>query len=119
VRPIRPFANARGKAMADRFATRERGAAHHRDSGQDAQGGSSATQTALLFGGIALAVAVLAAPMLQAGANYYAQNRAFGIDRVMTGGVAKTERVTVRRSVLDGGSQGICDPAKGKSCPSR
>lgn len=81
--------------------------------------GSATVQTALLFGGIALAVAVLAAPMLQGAAGYYAQNRAFGIDRVMTGGVAKGERVTIRKSVLSGEAQVICDAASAKSCVSR
>jgi hypothetical protein len=81
--------------------------------------GTATVQTALLFGGIALAAAVLAAPLLQGAAGYYAQNRAFGIDRVMTGGIAKGERVTIRKSVLSGEAQVICDAANAKSCVSR
>jgi hypothetical protein len=65
------------------------------------EGGGASLQAAMLFGAIGMAMAVLVAPMLQGAVDYYADNRALGIDRVMTGGIAKGDRKTVRKSVLD------------------
>ena len=66
----------------------------------DRHGGAS-VQTALLFGAVAIALSVLTAPFLEEAADTYAENRALGIDRVMTGSVKKSRRYTIRRSVLD------------------
>lgn len=56
---------------------------------------------ALFFGAVAVATALIATPFLDRAAVQYAENRAFGIDRVMTGSVDQPRRYTVRRSVLD------------------
>lgn len=64
-------------------------------------GGNITVQSALLFGAIALSLSVLAAPLLNNAANRYAENRALGIDRVMTGSIEKSKTYTVRKSVLD------------------
>ncbi len=61
-------------------------------------------QTALLFGAVAMALSVLVAPQLKNAADIYAQNRALGIDRVMTGSIPRDEKAktyTIRKSVLD------------------
>lgn len=63
--------------------------------------GNITVQSALLFGAIALSLSVLAAPLLNDAANRYAENRALGIDRVMTGSIEKSKTYTVRKSVLD------------------
>lgn len=65
------------------------------------QRGNVTVQSALLFGAIALSLSVLAAPHLKQAADTYAENRALGIDRVMTGSVEKPKTYTVRKSVLD------------------
>ena len=77
------------------------------------------TQMAFLVAGVSLAVAVLAAPVLQGAVAGYAQNRALGIDRVMTGSVSDGKRVTVRRSVLSENPTVICASGSRQSCPSR
>lgn len=69
----------------------------------DTHGGAT-LQTALLFGAVAMALSVLIAPQLKNAADIYAQNKALGIDRVMTGSVEKpddTKTYTIRKSVLD------------------
>lgn len=73
----------------------------HPGSFQQDRCGSTSVQTALWFGAIAMAVSVLAAPKLHDAVDLYAENRAFGIDRVMTGSVKQTKQYTVRKSVLD------------------
>lgn len=77
--------------------------------------GSSSVQSAMLFGAVAMALAVLGAPFLQGAAQYYAQNRALGIDRVMTGSVEKGS-YTVRRSVLSETPVTICDSRNAAAC---
>lgn len=67
---------------------------------KDTSGGAT-LQTAMLFGAVALALSVLAAPQLKSAADTYAENRALGIDRVMTGSVQKAKEYTIRKSVLD------------------
>jgi len=57
-------------------------------------------KTVLLFSSVALALSVLAAPVLQQASEKYAQNKAFGIDHVLTGSVKKSNRYVVRKSVL-------------------
>lgn len=63
--------------------------------------GNITVQSALLFGAVALSLSVLAAPLLNDAADRYAENRALGIDRVMTGSIEKSKTYTVRKSVLD------------------
>jgi hypothetical protein len=77
------------------------------------------TQTALLFAGVSLAVAVLAAPMLQRAVDGYAQYRALGVDRVLTGSVSGGPRLTIRRSVLEEKPTVICGAGSRQVCPSR
>lgn len=77
------------------------------------------TQTALLFAGISLAVAVLAAPLLQGAVERYAQYRALGVDRVLTGSVSSGPRLTIRRSVLQEKPTVICGAGSRQVCPSQ
>ena len=63
--------------------------------------GNITVQSALLVGAVALSLSVLAAPLLNDAADRYAENRALGIDRVMTGSIEKSKTYTVRKSVLD------------------
>jgi hypothetical protein len=65
------------------------------------ESGGAAVQSALLFGAIAMALSVLIAPQLKNVADTYAENRALGIDRVITGSIEKPKRYTIRKSVLD------------------
>jgi hypothetical protein len=81
--------------------------------------GMADPQTALLIAGISLAVAVLAAPMLQGAADSYAQNRGFGIDRVLTGAVGTSHRVTVRQSVLSENPTVLCSSGSAQLCAKR
>ena len=76
----------------------------------------ASVQAALLFGAVAMALAVLAAPMLQSATAFYAENRAFGIDRVMTGSIEKGKRHTVRHSVLDAKPGHACVDKSTASC---
>jgi len=63
--------------------------------------GGATLQSAMLFGAVAMALSVLAAPQLKSAADSYAENKAFGIDRVMTGSIKPAKQYTVRKSVLD------------------
>jgi len=63
--------------------------------------GNITVQSALLFGAVALSLSVLAAPLLNEAANRHAENRALGIDRVVTGSIEKSRTYTIRKSVLD------------------
>ena len=63
--------------------------------------GGATLQSALLFGAVAMALAVLVTPQLQQAADIYAENKALGIDRVITGSVEKKRTYTIRKSVLD------------------
>lgn len=65
------------------------------------QNGSSTVQVALMFGAVAMALSVLAAPQLQNAVEIYAENKALGIDRVITGSINSSREYTVRKSVLD------------------
>lgn len=75
-------------------------AGHIKSMLADSHGGAT-MQTAMLFGAIALALTVLVTPQLKSAADTYAENRALGIDHVMTGSIKKTKTYTVRKSVLD------------------
>lgn len=63
--------------------------------------GGTTVQTAMLFGAIALALSVLIAPQLQGAVDTYAENRALGIDHVITGSLKPSKKYTIRKSVLD------------------
>ncbi len=63
--------------------------------------GGATLQAALLFGGVAMALSVLIAPQLKSAVDTYAENRALGIDKVITGSIKPTRQITVRKSVLD------------------
>lgn len=94
---------------------------HQKSSGRATRfsnhaGGGASVQAALLFGAVAMALAVLAAPMLQSATAFYAENRAFGIDRVMTGSIEKGKRHTVRHSVLDAKPGHACADKSTASC---
>ena len=75
-----------------------------------------AMRFALVFGAIALGAAVLTAPLMQNAADLYAENRGFGIDRVLTGSIDKPERYTVRKSVLTQRTERICGVGNVYSC---
>ena len=77
------------------------------------------TQTALLIAGVSLAVAVLAAPVLQGAVDSYAQYRTLGIDRVLTGSVGDNRRLTIRNSVLTQTPVVLCDTKSRQSCVNR
>lgn len=62
--------------------------------------GQSVQWTAFL-GAVAIATALIVPPILDNAAKTYADNRAFGIDRVITGSVEESRRYTVRKSILD------------------
>ena len=63
--------------------------------------GQSTVQMAAFFGALAVVVALVGAPLLDKASKEYADNRAFGIDQVITGSIEKSKRYTVRKSVLD------------------
>ena len=65
------------------------------------QSGETSVQLAAFFGALAILVALIGTPYLDKAAKSYAENKAFGIDRVITGSVNKSKRYTVRKSVLD------------------
>lgn len=74
----------------------------------------------LLFGSIALALALIIAPAAKRGADYVATAHRPQLDTMTTGSISTSNRYTVRRSVLqrsdalpcvifsDGGSTGAC-----------
>ena len=63
--------------------------------------GESSIQLAAFFGALAVLVALVSTPFLDQASKSYAENKAFGIDQVVTGSVKKTKRYTIRKSVLD------------------
>jgi hypothetical protein len=73
----------------------------------DERGGAS-VQAAMLFGAIGVAMALLAAPLLQGAVERHASSGSFGLDTVTTGSIAQANRYVVRRSVLNGGEELIC-----------
>lgn len=81
--------------------------------------GNATVQTALLFGAVALGMAVLAAPMLQDAAHFYTENRALGIDKVITGAVGDpaTNKYRIRRSVMSDEAEFICNGRVSSNCP--
>ena len=63
--------------------------------------GNAAVRPALIFAAIAMAMAVLLTPQVERAADQFVENRAMGIDRVITGSTEKVRQYTIRRSVLD------------------
>ncbi|MFZ1815184.1 MAG: hypothetical protein WBO55_06615 [Rhizobiaceae bacterium] len=89
---------------------------HARGFSADKRGGAT-LQAALLFGAIGLGMAVLAAPLLQGAVDFYAENKALGIDRVITGAVgSEPNRYTIRKSVLSDKPQKICTGKDSGDC---
>ncbi len=78
--------------------------------------GDTPIRTTLWIGAVALGVAVLSAPLLDNASKTYAENRAFGIDRVLTGSIKNSKRYTVRRSVLQQGETRICGIGDTENC---
>ncbi len=78
-------------------------------------GNGHSVQMAVFLAGLALATALIAPPFLDKAAKTYADNRAFGIDTVITGSIEKAERRTIRRSVLDGDAE-VCTTSNGETC---
>lgn len=76
----------------------------------------SVLRLALLLGAIVLGVSVLVAPFLQNQAARYAGYGVAGIDRLVTGSVQKTERYTVRRSVLWAEPRTVCQSPDSSIC---
>lgn len=63
--------------------------------------GNITIKTGLMLGAIAMTLSVLTAPIIDNVSQTYADNTAFGIDRLMTGSIeAKKERYIIRKSVL-------------------
>ena len=61
-------------------------------------------QSALLFGGIGIAMALLLAPQLRDASERYAVDQSMGIDRTMTGSIGRDvegKHYVIRKSVLD------------------
>lgn len=81
-----------------------------RSSAWDAQAtGFSVLRVALLFGSIAIAIALLAVPLLQSGINETAMAvRGAGVDTMSTGSVRDSNRYIVRRSVLQPTPDSVC-----------
>ncbi|EAB6717996.1 hypothetical protein DUP91_27110 [Salmonella enterica subsp. enterica] len=61
----------------------------------------------ILFGVMAVAIAMLIAPLAQDGANRVSFNGA-GVDTMSTGSIRQTDRYTVRRSVLQPHVNSVC-----------
>ena len=63
--------------------------------------GNITIKTGLMLGAIAMTLSVLTAPIIDNVSQTYADNTAFGIDRLMTGSIEpKKERYIIRKSVL-------------------
>jgi len=73
----------------------------------DESGGAS-MQAAMLFGAIGVAMALLAAPLLQGAVERQASIRNLSLDKVTTGSIAPASRYIIRRSVLNDGGELIC-----------
>jgi Flp pilus assembly pilin Flp len=71
----------------------------------DDSGGAS-VQVALMFGAAGIAMALLAAPLVQGVAERHAATT--GVDTMATGSIQPAKRYTIRRSVLHGGEETLC-----------
>lgn len=74
------------------------------------EAGMGALRVALLFGSAAIALALIVAPMAEkeTRAVVARANAPFGIDNASTGSIARTQRYTVRRSVLQASPGDVC-----------
>jgi hypothetical protein len=81
-----------------------------RSSAWDAEAaGFSLLRVTLLFGSIAVAIAMLVTPLLQNGIRQTSiDGRAAGIDMMATGSVRSGNRYTIRRSVLQPSPDAVC-----------
>lgn len=81
-----------------------------RASAWDAQEtGFSLLRVTLLFGSIAIAIAMLVVPLLQNGIRQTSLNgNAAGLDTMSTGSVRNGARYTIRRSVLQSAPDAVC-----------
>jgi len=75
------------------------------------QHGGASVQAAMLFGAVGVAMALLAAPLLQGAVERHASGGGFGIDTATTGSIAPANRYVIRRSVLNNGEELICTDA--------
>ncbi len=80
------------------------------------QRGDGPIQMTLLVGGVALAVSVLAAPLLDSASKRFASSGAYGVDQILTGSINKKRRYTVRKSVLEPGEIRICQDGSYGQC---
>ena len=78
--------------------------------------GDGPVQMTLLVGGVALAVAVLSAPLLDRASKQFASARSQGVDQILTGSIGTSKRYTVRRSVLEPGEVRICRDGATSNC---
>ncbi len=65
------------------------------------QSAGHSLQFAIFLSAMAVVLALVGVPLLDKAAEEYADNKSFGIDRVITSSVEKLERTTIRKSVLD------------------
>lgn len=63
--------------------------------------GETSVQLATFFGALAILIALVSAPLLDEASRTFAENQSYGIDRTVTGSIERSNRYTVRRSVLD------------------
>lgn len=70
--------------------------------------GIGALRIALLFGSVAVALALLIVPMLHRGTGLFANGSAAGIDVMSTSSVSAGKTYTIRRSVLQDSPNSIC-----------
>lgn len=82
--------------------------------------GEFAMQSALMFGALAVAGALLAAPLLDKASKEFAYYQPLGIDPITTAstgsGNSKPKKYVVRRSVLNGNEIVRCKSSVGASC---
>ena len=71
---------------------------------------SSAMRTALLFGSVAVALALILTPIIDRGAGSVMANHAVSteLDRIATGSVNDAKTYTIRRSVLQSSPESVC-----------
>ena len=78
--------------------------------------GETPIRTTMWLGAVGLGLAVLVAPLLDSASRKYAENKSFGIDRVLTGSIGNSKRYTVRKSVLQQGEVRICEDRNAEDC---
>ncbi len=70
--------------------------------------GMGALRITLLFGSVAVALALLIVPMLDRGTGLFAERSAAGIDVMSTGSIGAGKSYTIRRSVLQDSPNSVC-----------